>query len=35
MGNLLRLESPQSAEVASPREAEYCECVFYDESYDR
>lgn len=35
MGNLLRLESPPSAEVASPREAEYCECVFYDESYDR
>jgi hypothetical protein len=30
LGNLLKLDSPADPEEASPKEAEYCECVFYD-----
>lgn len=35
MGNLMKLDSPADPEEAAPREAEYCECVYYDESFDR
>jgi len=35
MGNLLLLQYPESIEDACPKEAEYCECVYYDESFDR
>lgn len=35
MGNLLLLQYPENIEDASPKEGEYCECVYYDESYDR
>lgn len=35
MGNFLKLDSPLSPDDAAPKEAEYCECVFYDESFDR
>jgi hypothetical protein len=35
MGNLLKLDSPLDPDDAAPKEAEYCECVYYDESFDR
>jgi hypothetical protein len=30
MGNLLKIDSPNDPDEAAPREAEYCECVYYD-----
>lgn len=30
MGNLLKLDSPLDPDEAAPKEAEYCECVYYD-----
>lgn len=35
MGSLLKLHLPYSPDDAYPHEGESCECVFYDESYDR
>jgi hypothetical protein len=35
MGNLLILQYPESAEEGFPKEGEYCECSFFDQSYDR
>jgi len=34
-GNLLVLSYPEVVEEGLPKEGEYCECIFYDKSFDR